>query len=71
MFDEEEFLARLDKYEIRNDTPCDHHELDAIVHDCEHEDLPLDLATYFGFVLGCMKTKEYLKSQIITDQSCA
>lgn len=60
MFNEKEFIQELEQYEINNSVSYDKNELNAIVHWHENEEDPLSCAIYYGFVLGCMKTKQHI-----------
>lgn len=58
---EKEFIAKLEKFELKNTCDITAEEINAIINACKEESDPLDCAIWFAFQLGCMKTLDYIK----------
>ena len=58
MFDSKIFISTLDKFELKNLYDISSDEINAIIEDCKKDEDPLYLATYNGFLCGCMKAGE-------------
>ena len=58
MFIKEKFVKNLDRFEV--DCPYDltSEEIHTIVEYCNHDEDPLYLGVYMGFLCGCMKAGE-------------
>ena len=60
MFDEKEFIEKLVRYEIKSKVSSESNEIKSIIHYFENEEDAMYGAIYYGFILGCMKTEEYI-----------
>ena len=66
MFNEKEFIEKLSRYEIGLTLNPTNDEVNAIIHYYEQNEDPDGMygAICDGFILGCMKTKEYIMNLI-------
>ena len=62
MFSKENFIEKLDRFEVTNEHEINKEEIHAIIEecekDCETHDDSMFLAVIFGFQCGCMKVGE-------------
>lgn len=55
MFDRENFIAELDRFELSNPHDISSEEIHAIMDYCKEDEDPLFVAVFNGFLCGCMK----------------